>query len=505
MNLTATSNGTQFDRLAIISFEGVEIWRTSTPEPSAGDGIIWTYIKDASRYIPLLTKPGTLQLELDNLLSDPMGLNGQYDVRFSVTYFQSSPQHPPALQSNEIIGLTNITSVPPDFSTSVTFPRNMVQAYAELFASGNGNEEFWYFNAADQFIGDLPNGTTFPDGPFREVRMLVDNQLAGVAFPYPVFFTGAITPNTWRPITSYGALELPTYFVDLTPFVPILADGNPHNITLDVVSAEADHAINANWFVSGLIQIVTDNSTNPTTGTTNIISAPAFANTSITGSSAANGDVNITVTATRSIHIEANITSGSGQTNQVVWKQDLQYSNVQTYQDNTLIQNVVQQSSGQMLSTHNGKAALSDKFQYPMTIDLTSTVNFTNTTAHYDHSYDRTLLPSPLVVESTIANRQIATGLITFLPNGSHTGAGNNSNTFSYSDAAGNTFNRNVTSIMNDIIQDDISGTLANDPQVVPLVAQGTSVPQSATGTFAVRGPGGKRNTPGDTSGLGML
>jgi hypothetical protein len=137
----------------------------------------------------------------------------------------------------------------------LTFPQNIVQAYAELFASGNGNEEFWYFNAADQFFGDLPNGTTFPNGPFREVRLLVDNQLAGVAFPYPVFFTGAITPRTWRPITSYGALELPTYVVDLTPFVPTLADGKPHNISLDVASAEADHAINDNWFVSGLIQV----------------------------------------------------------------------------------------------------------------------------------------------------------------------------------------------------------------------------------------------------------
>ena len=40
-----------------------------------------------------------------------------------------------------------------------------------------------YFNTANQFVPDLPDGTTFGDGPFREVRMLVDGQLAGVAFP----------------------------------------------------------------------------------------------------------------------------------------------------------------------------------------------------------------------------------------------------------------------------------------------------------------------------------
>lgn len=62
-----------------------------------------------------------------------------------------------------------------------------------------------------------------------------------------------ITSN--RPITSYATLDLPTYFIDLTPFVPLLADGGPHNVSLDVVSAEANHTINDNWFVSGNIQV----------------------------------------------------------------------------------------------------------------------------------------------------------------------------------------------------------------------------------------------------------
>jgi hypothetical protein len=75
-----------------------------------------------------------------------------------------------------------------------------VEVYAELYASGNGNEEFWvchsqpsptclpndgmqYYNAANKYIKHLPDGTTFGQGPFREVRILVDDILAGVAFP----------------------------------------------------------------------------------------------------------------------------------------------------------------------------------------------------------------------------------------------------------------------------------------------------------------------------------
>ena len=153
-----------------------------------------------------------------------------------------------------------------------------------------------------------------------------------------VYFTGAITPNAWRPITSYGALDLPTYFIDLTPFVPVLTDGQPHNISIDVVSAETDHAILSNWFVSGLIQVIVGESLEPTTGNITVFEAPDFATSHISGSVGSNGDVNVTVTATRSIHIEADIVSGNGKSNHVVWKQNLQYSNLQNFLANTTIQ-----------------------------------------------------------------------------------------------------------------------------------------------------------------------
>ena len=51
------------------------VWRTSTPEPTY-DGIIWTYTKDVTRYIPLFSKPGPFLLELDNIVTHQ--LTGQY-------------------------------------------------------------------------------------------------------------------------------------------------------------------------------------------------------------------------------------------------------------------------------------------------------------------------------------------------------------------------------------------------------------------------------------------
>lgn len=55
-----------------------------------------------------------------------------------------------------------------------------------------------YFNIPDKYLGDLPDGTTYGKGSFREVRLLVDGQLAGVAFPYSVIYTGGFVPAAWR-------------------------------------------------------------------------------------------------------------------------------------------------------------------------------------------------------------------------------------------------------------------------------------------------------------------
>jgi Peptide N-acetyl-beta-D-glucosaminyl asparaginase amidase A len=54
---------------------------------------------------------------------------------------------------------------------------------------------------------------------------------------------------------SYGAFDSPTYYVDVTPFVPSLCDGQPHTFTLDVVGMGTSFSINQNWIVSGNLQV----------------------------------------------------------------------------------------------------------------------------------------------------------------------------------------------------------------------------------------------------------
>lgn len=170
------------------------------------------------------------------------------------------------------------------------------------------------------------------------MRLLVDGQLAGAAYPYATIFTGGIVPTSWRPITAYGALDLPTYVVDLTPFVPVLADGAAHNITLDVASAEGDRAVNGNWFLSANLQVVRDASGRPTTGRIERYEAGPYGAASDAVAVAENGDVTVTVKASRKVYVESTIKSGSGKATTVVWSQDLQFQNVQQYINDSYVQ-----------------------------------------------------------------------------------------------------------------------------------------------------------------------
>lgn len=117
------------------------VWRTSTPEPTRGDGIIWTYIKDVTRYTPLFARDGKFIFQLDNVIQE--GLDGVYSSEHTcgihvpqrlfhlalavvhATYYASSEANPPAKTSDLIVPLSTFAkdngvqgSVPPGFTVS---------------------------------------------------------------------------------------------------------------------------------------------------------------------------------------------------------------------------------------------------------------------------------------------------------------------------------------------------------------------------------------------------
>ncbi|KAH9008581.1 peptide N-acetyl-beta-D-glucosaminyl asparaginase amidase A-domain-containing protein, partial [Lactarius deliciosus] len=466
LNFTVTSNGTQLPRFAFFTFQNVEIWRSSTliPNESGDDGIVWTYVKDVTRFIPLFSEPGTFILQLDNDIGEP-GLDGEFAVTLEATIFSGSSRFPPAQRADLIIPLTtlannagNEASVPPGLSVEVTLPRNAVTAFAELQASANGEDMSWYLNIPNQFLSYFAPGTV-GEGPFREIRVLVDGRVAGVAFPYPFVSAAGIAPPGWRPIAPYGALDMPTYHLDLTPFIPILTNGQPHNITLDVASAEPNHQINQNWYLSGLLQVNLDSSTLPTTGNITLYQADDYALSTASGSN--DGDIIIIVNASRSIHIEAEIIAGSGKQTKVVFTQNLEYGNVQKYlQQDPNPQPVFQIASGETLSTHNGERALQDTFTYLLLVDC-ATPGAGALWSQIDQTYDRELYHAPFIMGTTVVEHQVAAGTVNTIENGNFGTNGTSSNTFNYIDTEGNTYTRQVNASRNAITFDNQGGTLA--------------------------------------------
>lgn len=136
----------------------------------------------------------------------------------------------------------------------------------------------------------------------------------------------------------------------------------PHEFVIDVSSAESDHVINQNWYISGLLQIITDTSPEPTTGGITAYDVEPFAISTSSGETLNGGDdVEITVKSTRQIHIESTVISGSGEVTNVVWSQQLSYSNVQTYLNNALTQVMRHFFPEQSPSDLNSEARKTDK------------------------------------------------------------------------------------------------------------------------------------------------
>jgi hypothetical protein len=233
LDFTGKVAGRQFDRLMNVWVGGAQVFQSSTPEPDP-DGITWHVEHDATRYSSQFTQAQPIKVELQNYVTGPY--TGVIYGTLTVTYYQATAAYPAPAHADEVIGFPNADSDyfygPSDVrSTSVTFPRNLTRAYLELYLKGNSCDEFWFGSQPDDYA--QPNGLC-GGGAFREVQVSIDGQLAGVAWPFPFIFTGGVNPLLWRPIPAVNAFDMPPQVVDLTPYVAVLNDGQPHTISLRV-------------------------------------------------------------------------------------------------------------------------------------------------------------------------------------------------------------------------------------------------------------------------------
>ncbi|KAJ7922958.1 peptide N-acetyl-beta-D-glucosaminyl asparaginase amidase A-domain-containing protein [Mycena leptocephala] len=482
LNLSVYSIGTQYDRLGAIYLSHSEIWRSSSAEPTK-TGTIWNTIKDVTHFTPLFAKTGDLMMDFSNIIAPDLLLDGVFDVILTATFYAPTKDFPSAVTSDTIIPLSNLDDTLPNFFTitddiggvtNVTLPNSAVEAYVEIFCSGNSAEEFWYLNTPDEFVQDFPESSgLIGKGPFREVQVLVDNKLAGVVWPYAVIYTGGITPSNWRPLTSYGAYDQPTYWVDISPFIPILLDTKTHHsVTLRVVGQGVTApSFNSDWFVSGSIHVRTG--TSKTTGKMTSYSAPAVKISTTGGSSPGNTTVWTKVVAHRELKIESELLTSEGK-KIVSFSQSLDFTNTAQYADEGWIQWGQQSTVGTTLANHQGKQVLRDAFSYPLSIFSNYslyTEEFGGYGSEINQIHIRALQP-PIGAYRAIQSIQHARGAIGMdnWPGLRHAinGTGATDQTFAYVDGRGETYFRDVAAKNDGWVRDTVWGTLRDANPPVP-------------------------------------
>ncbi|KAH0461677.1 hypothetical protein IEQ34_009252 [Dendrobium chrysotoxum] len=279
LELSISASDVQKDRIAAVWLDGAELLRTATPVPMV-PGTFWKVQKDVTRYTALFRRlcgssgiatTGIVSMMLENSNATLPGvfaanvtlhfyrgpLSGKrfgYVVHATAKDLYRRPADIilPVSQDNGECGagfwfrVENDTDIP---AAAVAIPRNTQRAVLEIFASYHGHDESWY---ANPLRSAYDGGGSFTNGGFRQIYATVDGQFAGGHIPFPVIYPGSINPYFWSPVAAIGAFNLPTYDLDLTPFLSYLLDGQPHEIGLGVRDSQPY------WLLAGNLHLWVD-------------------------------------------------------------------------------------------------------------------------------------------------------------------------------------------------------------------------------------------------------
>ncbi|MFD9790047.1 peptide-N4-asparagine amidase [Streptomyces sp. NPDC059070] len=221
LRLDGKVKGRQYDRLGYLHVGGVEVLRTSTPEPSP-DGIAWNVEKDVTRYSDTFRSAQPVEMLIGNVVDDTY--TGVIDVKVTLTFYAAEGRVKPAAAPDKVLPLDG---------TALTAPRNSERVVAEVYATGSGGgcEEFWYLAVPDP----APYSCKAAAGPNREIQLRVDGQLAGIASPFPNVWTGGWSnPFLWYVVPAPHAFDVRPVEYDLTPYAALLNDGRPHRVEVSV-------------------------------------------------------------------------------------------------------------------------------------------------------------------------------------------------------------------------------------------------------------------------------
>ncbi|KAK8053240.1 hypothetical protein PG996_012541, partial [Apiospora saccharicola] len=389
INFTTLVRGRQFDRTGVMYFGDTEVWRTSTAEPNPS-GIRWVWLKDMTPFMSLWKQPQTLIFDLENIVNDLY--TGLLNTTLTATFFKGPADadgagYPPANQIIPISQRLGSQGKPSQFTTpemnattTVSFPRNARRAVFSVDVKGQGNEEFWWSNLPQSatYTFNKTYGTYAGYSPWREVQVTIDGQLAGVVWPFPVIYTGGVVPQLHRPIVGIDVFDVREHEIDITPFLPVLCDGNEHTFKIAIVGLVDDGSSKASlstttessWYVTGKVFVWLDeDAQSVTTGEVAQItqSAPTidFAQRITQNATGFNETLDFNLTVSRRFSVSASVKTQQGEST-ATWSQSLDYSNVGQVFDfgNGAVNNF--SSTGLDQSQSNNGTNYATKYDYPL-------------------------------------------------------------------------------------------------------------------------------------------
>jgi hypothetical protein len=346
----------------------------------------------------LWKQPQKLIFDLGNLMNEKY--TGSFNATLTATFIQDQDVRGPAASPADMIvpisagqgasGLGSAFTYPDqEANRSVTIPRNVKRAVLSIAATGQSDEEFWWTNVPEEGI-DTWDGIKLPGkSSFREVRLRIDGSIAGLSWPYPIVFTGGISPPLHRPVVGPQAFDLREQEIDITPWLGVLCDGKAHTFSLEVVGAH-DAVVNRYWLLSGKIFLWLDEKGSITSGCKPqvVVSQPNFDPHQV---AVHNKSLEYNQTVSRTLEIKSKIRRG-GEELRTGWSQRFAMQNKGYLLDAGNIQQVEALYDGEDKATQGAATIYDSSYSYPMYLKYVQKAPDGNYSSTLDSNLTQTMI-----------------------------------------------------------------------------------------------------------------
>ncbi|HET9819152.1 MAG TPA: peptide-N4-asparagine amidase, partial [Rhodanobacteraceae bacterium] len=244
------TTGRQFDRTASVWIGGTNIYFGTTQEPSSSRSPSWHVERNVTDLSALLMTAHPGNAILYNIYNSTY--NGLITGSAELDFYPATPEFPAPRVPDQVLSLGsdpagNTVPIYTDqtpMSRTFTLPTNIDRAYVEVTAEPQSGDEFWYSCGPDAYASITGCGGT----AFREAEVAIDGKPAGIVPISGWVYTGGVDPYLWRPIPGVQTLDFEPYRVDITPFAGLLDNGQPHTVSVSVVTGDPAFQNNSQRF-----------------------------------------------------------------------------------------------------------------------------------------------------------------------------------------------------------------------------------------------------------------